>query len=227
MVSETAPAPLLPAEEVLLACGNCKSRSRSEDDPVLRKVCGVCGFPRVFLTAEDAALAAKTSKTALADAKRSKVVAAGARLASVGVFASALVAGALGGLLLGPAPAAGIVLLVVMAALVFGALLLRRRGNRAESAATAAVSTALEEGARALVDEAVAPVTTDALAARLGVDTAEAERLLTIATALGRARIAVDAAGRVEAVPSSFREVSEELADPDEGANAPQKATTP
>jgi hypothetical protein len=179
------------------------------------------------LTAEDAALAAKTSKTALADAKRSKIVAAGARLASVGVFASALVAGALGGLLLGPAPAAGIVLLVVMAALVFGALLLRRRGNRAESAATAAVSTALEEGARALVDEAVAPVTTDALAARLGVDTAEAERLLTIATALGRARIAVDAAGRVEAVPSSFREVSEELADPDEGAHAPQKATTP
>lgn len=207
-------------------CGNCKSRSRTEDDPVLRKVCGVCGFPRVFLAAEDAELAAKIPKAPLADAKRATVVAGGARLGSWGVFASAVVAGALGGLLLGPAPPAGALLLVVTVALVIGAIALRRRGNRAEAAAAAAVATALEEGARALVDEATAPVTTEALEGRLGVDRAEAERLLTIATALGRARIAVDDAGRVEAVPSSFRAASEELAVPEEGAQAPQKATT-
>ena len=166
-------------------CPHCKAMARIEGSGK-RAVCAVCGGPRIpsNLGGEAASAALRQQKKALANARLASAATVFQGLAAVLVT--------LVGLAVAPAALVGkLIVFALAAAPLFLALRSRSRATRARALAEEASDRAWHAAAEDAAARAKQGVTVDALAKMLGVEPAEADRLLTDLTVHDRARIDV------------------------------------
>ena len=204
-------------------CPSCGAVARIEGTG-RNAVCGVCGAPRVpgGFGGEAAAHALRETKVHRAAAARSSV--ATITLAILGVIVSLIALAIL------PASLVGKVIVLALAVLPIAlALRSRSRAVASRAKATDARDRAWLAAAEEIALRSGKGVTSAELAKKLGLDAAEADRLLTTLAVHDRTRIDVgdDAEVRYSVTPEVAVRVSDPLAAEIEAAAAEAEAAQP
>lgn len=203
-------------------CPHCRAFTTTRDDDELRRVCRVCGGPRIFSKATSSAREDGSSALpALRDAEKNRRERAKGRAASV-VGGLALGAGVLLGLLISIVSLKGALFTLLLLSAPALALLFfgRTKAQAATKNLHRAVEDAWAKAVHDLVARGVAKNASD-LAKLLEIDAARAEELLTTASvdaevaaaALGRVRFGETGAGPTIAADPRFTALEQKLRD--------------
>lgn len=170
-------------------CPICGAFARVDRDDEFRFVCGVCGSPRIVMTA---VAVPKESIAALREAAQAKRSAFAWRLAAFGLgVPAALSLGLAAVLALGSLVASGVLIVCGVALAIFAARS-SRTATTARKKLKAAVNVAWEAAALAVLDQRGKETTAADLAKALDITETDAEAMLASLSARSRVNVRVE-----------------------------------
>ncbi len=172
-------------------CPHCRGQTRLEPSAELRWVCGVCGGPRVRV--EDARARTKKSTELLLASERERKASIVRRFGAIGLGLTGALLGGLAATLGTVSVVVGVVLALVSLPMLFAAFALVLAARKRRREARRFSFEAWEEVAEALLRLHGKDATAEDMAALLGVEVAEAERVMTVLAAEDRARVDIGA----------------------------------